>query len=174
MNRNILFVLPLLLSPIFSNSVSAQYPMLDHSNQPNSSKLKKEGLANPRLPDFSTIFNWGLKLTNIKELYFFSGIAAQKPNFTIVHPFNYVSQTDYILNELDIFLAQNHLTRNDIVRIEFTLVKGVSQSDFNTVLERFASYFKSVQVKPAAGTLRIVDALAFPGLVVEYEVWCAR
>lgn len=35
-------------------------------------------------------------------------------------------------------------------------------------------YFQDVAVKPAVGTLRFVDGLAFPGPVVEYEIWCAR
>jgi len=30
------------------------------------------------------------------------------------------------------------------------------------------------EVRPADGTLRYLDALAFPGLVVEYEIWAAR
>lgn len=136
--------------------------------------LKKEAIENQRLPDFSSIFNWSLKLTNFKELYLFAGIAAQQADFSIVAPGDYVAQTDFILDEFDLFLAENKLSRDDIVRIEFTLVKGVSDADFGEVLGRFANYFADVEVKPAAGTLRIVDALAFPGLVVEYEIWAAK
>ncbi|MEO0984384.1 MAG: hypothetical protein AAFY20_02425, partial [Cyanobacteria bacterium J06639_14] len=43
------------------------------------SRLRKVALPNPRLPDFTSIFNWGLRLSNIRRLYFFSGIAAQRP-----------------------------------------------------------------------------------------------
>lgn len=136
--------------------------------------LKKEAIENSRLPDFTSIFNWGLKLTNFKELYLFAGIAAQQADFSIVSPGDYVAQTDFILTEFDVFLAENELDRDDIVRIEFTLVKGISPEDFGAVLGRFAAYFQDVEVRPAAGTLRYVDALAFPGLVVEYEIWAAR
>ena len=43
--------------------------------------LKKEAIENSRLPDFTSIFNWGLKLTNFKELYLFAGIAAPASRF---------------------------------------------------------------------------------------------
>ncbi|OUC13490.1 MAG: hypothetical protein B0A82_16965 [Alkalinema sp. CACIAM 70d] len=161
----VFLVVPLLVIFLFVGSVTAQT---------NRQGLRKEALENLRLPNFTSIFNWGLKLSNIKDWYFFSGIAAQQPSFAVVAPGNYVVQTDYVLNELDIFLRQNALSRSDIVRIEFTLVSGYSEADFNTILGRFAGYFQNVKVKPAAGTLRVVNALAFPGLVVEYEVWCAK
>jgi len=136
--------------------------------------LKKEARTNPRLPDFTDIFNWGLKIEDLEELYLFAGIAAQRPDFSVVEPFDYVAQTDYILNELDLFLSENALDRDDIIRIEFTLVDGITEADFGAVLNRFSAYFQNVEVRPAAGTLRFVHALASPGLVVEYEIWCAR
>jgi len=139
----------------------------------SNKRLKKEALTNTRLPDFTSIFNWGLKLRNIKDLYLFAGIAAQRPDFTIVDPMNYISQTDFILEELDLFLEENDLDRDNIIRIEFTLVEGYTPEEFGAILGRFADYFQDVSVRPAAGTLRVVSALAFPGLVVEYEVWCA-
>ena len=76
--------------------------------------LKKEAIENSRLPDFTSIFNWGLKLTNFKELYLFAGIAAQQSDFSIVAPGDYVAQTDFILTEFDVFLAENELDRDDL------------------------------------------------------------
>jgi hypothetical protein len=35
-------------------------------------------------------------------------------------------------------------------------------------------FFEGVNVKPAAGTLRVVDSLAIPGMLVEYEFWAAK
>jgi 2-iminobutanoate/2-iminopropanoate deaminase len=137
-------------------------------------RLKKEAIENTRLPDFTSIFNWGLKLKNFKELYLFAGIASQAPNLDIISPGDYVAQTVYILDEFDTFLAENDLTRADIIRIEFTLVEGIAPDDFGAILGLFAGYFADVEVKPAAGTLRFVSGLAFPGLVVEYEIWAAR
>ena len=30
------------------------------------------------------------------------------------------------------------------------------------------------EVKPTAGTLRVIEALAIPNMLVEYEFWCAK
>lgn len=138
------------------------------------SRLKKEALINPEAPDFTDIFNWGIRLRNFKELVLFAGHAAQTPDLQVVAPGDAVVQTDFILNQLDSFLGNNGYGRNDIIRVEFTLTKDVSDEEFGAILGRFAAYFQNVDVKPAAGTLRFVDALAFPGLVVEYEIWAAR
>lgn len=138
------------------------------------SRLKKEALINPEAPDFTDIFNWGLRLRNFQELVLFAGHAAQTPDLQVVAPGDAVVQTDFILSQLDNFLGNNGYGRNDIIRVEFTLTKDVSDEEFGAILGRFAVYFQNVEVKPAAGTLRFVDALAFPGLVVEYEIWAAR
>ena len=46
----------------------------------------------------------------------------------------------FILNELDIFLAEGKLSRNDIIRIEFTLVDGITDEEFGAILGQFATY----------------------------------
>ncbi len=143
-------------------------------NPRQGNQLQKEALINPEAPDFTDIFNWGLRIRNIKELILFAGIAAQTPDFQIVAPGDGVVQTDFILNQLDNFLGSNGLDRNDIIRIEFTLTNNVTEQQFNEILGRFVAYFADVEVRPAAGTLRFVDALAFPGLEVEYEIWMAQ
>lgn len=140
----------------------------------NGQQLKKEALINPEAPDFTDIFNWGLRITNIKELILFAGHAAQTPDFQVVAPGDAVVQTDFILDQLDHFLGNNGLDRDDIIRIEFTLTNNVTDDQFNEILGRFVGYFANVEVRPAAGTLRFVDALAFPGLEVEYEIWMAK
>lgn len=138
------------------------------------SRLKKEGINNPAAPNFSDIFNWGLKIRNFKELFLIAGHAAQRPDLSIVAPGDPVAQTDFILDQLDTFLTDNDYSRDDIIRIEFTLTKDVTPEQFNEILGRFVAFFGPVEVKPAAGTLRFVDALAFPGLMVEYEIWAAK
>lgn len=140
----------------------------------NGKQLRKEALINPEAPDFTSIFNWGLRIKNFKELILFAGHAAQTPDFQVVAPGDAVVQTDFILDQLDHFLGSNGLDRDDIIRIEFTLTNTVSDEEFNQILGRFAGYFAEVEVKPAAGTLRFVDRLAFPGLEVEYEIWMAQ
>ncbi len=146
----------------------------NHHEDGEDQQLKKEALINPEAPNFTDIFNWGIRIKNIEELIFFSGHAAQTADFQVVAPGDGVAQTDFILEQLDHFLSANDLDRNDIIRIEFTLTKNVKGEPFNQILGRFAAYFANVEVRPAAGTLRFVDALAFPGLEVEYEIWMAK
>jgi len=144
----------------------------DHDR--NDDGFGKQALINPEAPDFTSIFNWGLRISNFKDLILFAGHAAQTPDLQVVAPGDGVAQTDFILDQLDHFLDSNELDRDNIIRIEFTLTKNVSEEQFNEILGRFANYFANVKVKPAAGTLRFVDALAFPGLEVEYEIWMAQ
>lgn len=143
-------------------------------NFPQKRSLRLRRFPSDRLPDFTGIFNRGLKPNNIKVLYLFAGIAAQHPDLSVFAPGDCVQQTEFVLNGLDIFLAENGLGRDNIIRIEFTLAGGFSDADSGAILGRFAGYFADVEVKPAAGTLRVVNALAFPGLVVEYEARAAR
>jgi 2-iminobutanoate/2-iminopropanoate deaminase len=136
--------------------------------------MKKEALINPEAPDFTSIFNWGLRLKDIDELILFAGHAAQTPDFQVQFPGMPVDQTAFILEKLDHFLQSNDLDRDDIIRIEFTLTNDVSDEDFGSILGQFVTYFEGVEVKPAAGTLRYVDRLAYPGMSVEFEIWMAK
>ena len=137
-------------------------------------QLSKEALLNPADPAFSSIFNWGLRLKNIKELILFAGHAAQTPDFTVQFPDMPVQQTIFILGQLDAFLAANGLDKDDIIRIEFTLTDDVEDGEFFAILDLFDVYFDAVEVKPAAGTLRFISRLAFPDMMVEYEIWMAQ
>lgn len=136
--------------------------------------LKKTAVPNPNAPDFSSIFNWGLKIKNFKELFLIAGHGAHDSTGTIMFPDDAVAQTTYILDNFDTYLEDNGYKRKDIIRIEFTMTNDVSDTDFEEILGLFAEYFAPVNIKPAAGTLRVVDGLAIPGMQVEYEIWCAK
>ncbi len=136
--------------------------------------LKKTAVPNPDAPDFGAIFNWGLKLKNINELFLIAGHGAHDETGEIQFPDDPVAQTQYILDNFDVYLNDNGYDREDIIRIEFTMTNDVSDVEFNQILGLFAGYFAPVDIKPAAGTLRVVDALAIPGMKVEYEIWCAK
>lgn len=140
----------------------------------NGNSLKKTAVLNPDAPDFTAIFNWGLKIKNVKELFLIAGHGAHDSNGNIMYPDDAVAQTQYILDNFDEFLGDNGYDRDDIIRIEFTMTTEVSDTDFNQILGLFAQYFAPVNIRPAAGTLRVVDALAIPGMQVEYEIWCAK
>jgi enamine deaminase RidA (YjgF/YER057c/UK114 family) len=140
----------------------------------NGGSLKKTAVLNPNAPDFTSIFNWGLKLKNMDELFLIAGHGAHDADGNILFPGDAVGQTQYILDNFDEFLEDNGYQRKNIIRIEFTMTTEVGEAEFGAILGLFADYFAPVSIKPAAGTLRVVDGLAIPGMMVEYEIWAAK
>lgn len=134
----------------------------------------KTPVNNPRAPDFSSMFSWGIKLTNFSELFLIAGHGAVGADMTIQHPDDAVGQTRYILADLDRYLGENGYGRDDIIRIEFTMTKAVPQDAYGEIFGAFSEFFADVEVKPAAGTLRVIEGLAIPGMLVEYEFWAAK
>jgi 2-iminobutanoate/2-iminopropanoate deaminase len=134
----------------------------------------KTAVNNENAPNFNAMFNWGLKLTNFSELFMLAGHGAVGPDFQVQHPGDAVGQTKYILDDVKSFLERSGYSVDDIIRIEFTMTKEVDAAQFEEIFGLFIAFFADVEVKPAAGTLRVVDALAFPGMLVEYEFWAAK
>lgn len=134
----------------------------------------KTPFAHPSGPDYSPIFNWGVKLTNFSELFLIAGIGAHDATGAIQHEGDPVAQSKFILDGMPGYLKSAGYTKQDIVRIEFTMTKDVPPESYEPIFGLFAAFFGDVDVKPAAGTLRVVEALAIPGMLVEYEFWCAK
>lgn len=134
----------------------------------------KTAVNNENAPDFRSMFNWGLKITNFSELFLLAGLGAIGADYQVLHPGDAVAQTKYILADLRAYLERSGYTLDDLIRLEFTMTKDVQPAEFQEIFKLFAEFFAEVEVKPAAGTLRVVEALALPGMVVEYEVWAAK
>ena len=134
----------------------------------------KTAFAHPNGPDFSSIFNWGVKLTDFSELFLISGIGAHDASGALQHDGDAVAQTAYILDSMQGYLQSAGYTKNDIVRVEFTMTKAVPPDKYDEIFGQFAGFFADVDVKPAAGTLRVIESLFLPGMLVEYEFWCAK
>jgi len=134
----------------------------------------KTAVNNENAPDFRSMFNWGLKVSNFNELFLIAGHGAVGPDYQVRHPADPVGQTRYILADVKTFLEQSGYSVDDIIRIEFTLTKDVDRAQYNDIFQLFAEFFADAAVKPAAGTLRVVDGLAIPGMLVEYEFLVAK
>ena len=134
----------------------------------------KTAVNNEKAPDFSAFFNWGLKLTDFSELFLLAGHGALGTDFQARHPGDPAAQTRYILEDVESFLEKNGYTKHDIIRVEFTMTKDVEPAAYEEIFGIFAEFFADVEVKPAAGTLRVIEALAIPGMLVEYEFWAAK
>lgn len=134
----------------------------------------KTPFRHPSAPDYGHMFNWGLRLTDFSELYLMAGIGSHNAEGEIQHPDDAVAQTKFILDGMPAFLELAGYTKQDIVRIEFTMTKDVPAESYGDIFGLFGEFFGDVDVKPAAGTLRVIEALAIPGMLVEYEFWCAK
>ena len=134
----------------------------------------KTAVNNPKAPDMSPLFNWGLKVDGFKELFFISGHGALRSDFSAALPGDPVAQARYIFAEIKGFLEDNGYSVEDVVRVESTLVKEVTEEQFQGFCDAYTEFFADVAVKPAAGTLRYVDRLVSPGMQVELEFLVAR
>jgi len=135
---------------------------------------KKVPVDNPRAPDLSSYFNWGVKISEFRELFLIAGHSAQDTGEGVLHPGDPVAQTRYILDDVAHYLRDNGYDLDDIIRVEFTVTKDVSRSDYEDIFDLFREFFAPVEVKPAAGTFRVVDSLVIPEMMVEYEFWAAQ
>ena len=135
---------------------------------------KKIPFHNKNAPDLRNLFSWGLKVTNIRELFFVTGTVAMTPKFKVKHPGDAVAQTRDILNNVDSFIKQAGYGRDDIIRFNQTSTKEVTPSDSKKIFGLVEKFFADVEVKPAAGTYRVVHALVAPGLLVEFEFLVAK
>lgn len=136
--------------------------------------LQKTAYPYAQGPDFRRLFSWGMNLAGCSDLYIASGIGAHDASGVIQHPGDPVAQTRYILRQIPGFLAGAGYGVRDIVRVEYTFTKEVPRASFERIFEEMAAFLVDLPVKPTAGTLRVVHALAFEHQLVEYEFWCAR
>ena len=124
----------------------------------------KTPVHNENAPDFRFLFNWGLKVSDFSEIFLLAGLGDHGPDGTIRNPGDAVAQTRSILSELGTYVEANGYTMNDIIRIEFTLTKDVPEDSYEEIFGVFAEVFGPIDVKPAAGTMRVIH-----GLVWEYQ-----
>lgn len=125
-------------------------------------------------PDFSRLFSWGMNLKGFSELFLGSGLGAHDASGEVQFPGDPVAQTGFILQQVPAFLAGAGYGPGDIVRIEFTFTKDVPRSSFDAIFAQIAGFLAEHAIKPTAGTLRVVEAMAFENQLVEYEFWAAR
>ena len=132
----------------------------------------KTPVHSEKLP--TKMFSRGLKVSNFGELFLVSGCGDLGPGYQVRHPGDPVAQTRHIFADVKAFLEQAGYSVDDIIRIELTFTKDVKRAKHNDIFELVTEFFADVAVKPATGTLRIVDELAFPGMLVEYEFLAAK
>lgn len=120
------------------------------------------------------MFSRGLKVSSFSELFLISGCGDLGPGYRVRHSGDPVAQTRHILADVGAFLEQAEYSIDDIIRMELTFTKDVDRTQYDDIFDLIIEFFAQVAVRPATGTLRIVDALAFPDMLVEYEFVAAK
>ncbi|MGH2558100.1 MAG: RidA family protein [Thermomicrobiales bacterium] len=123
----------------------------------------------------SQLFSRGLRLTEMKELAFFTSHIGADPAWQANPSREPIQQTREVLAALREMLTGAGYTLDDVVWVEPTVTKAYDvAANFQGFLALWAETFKEVAVKPAAGTFRIVDAFPNPDLLVEIQMIAAR
>jgi enamine deaminase RidA (YjgF/YER057c/UK114 family) len=166
--------------PHFGGSIDDRPKAIDQPLQranPDEEEMSmavKTAVKNERAPDLGSVFNWGVSVTDFDELLLLAGRGDVDAAGSIRNPDDPVAQTVAILAEQKGLIEDNGYSVSDVIRIEFTMAKEVDRSQQQAIFAKFAEFFADVDVRPAAGTLRVVDRLAYPGMLVEFEFWLAR
>ncbi|MEZ9232414.1 RidA family protein [Vibrio amylolyticus] len=134
----------------------------------------KQAFRNKNLPDMRNAFSWGYKLSDFDEIFFVTGHADCNPEFVTQHVGDPVAQTRLILEQMKAFLEEAGFSINDIVRTDWTFTNDVNSEQFGEIAQVWEEYLSDVEVKPATGTLRYVQRLGMPDMMVEYEMMLAR
>lgn len=134
----------------------------------------KQAMKDERAPNLSHLFNWGLEVSDFSKLFFISGHGALLPDFQVVCPGDPEGQTRFIFSQIQDYLAENGYGLEDLVQIKLTITKDVTDEQFEAVTNVYADFMKDIEVKPTGGTMRVVDRLAFPEMMVEFEFLAAK
>ena len=118
--------------------------------------------------------NWGLKVTNFSELFLLSGYGATDAEGTVQFPGDAPAQANFILGRIQSFIEKNGYSKNDIIRFVTTVTKDVPRSQFSGIRAATSAFHSDVEVKPTAGTFRIVQGLGNPEMLVELDFWLAQ
>ena len=133
----------------------------------------KEGIHDDNKVKVDSI-NWGLKVRNFSELFLLSGYGATDAEGTVQFPGDAAAQANFIVGRIESFIEKNGYTKNDIIRFVTTVTKDVPRSQFSGIREATSAFLSDVEVKPTAGTFRIVQGLGNPEMLVELDFWFAQ
>ena len=136
--------------------------------------MKKTAVNNENAPDLGNVFNWGLKISDFNELFFVSGHGALKPDFEVECPGDPGGQALFIFKQVSDYLAENGYSLDDVVQIKLTITSDVTDEQFKDVVQVYEEFTKDISVRPSGGTMRVVERLAFPGMMVEFEFLAAK
>jgi 2-iminobutanoate/2-iminopropanoate deaminase len=136
--------------------------------------VKKVLVNNEKAPNLNAVFNWGLKISDFSEIFLVSGHGAMLPDFEVVHPGDPAGQARFIFSQVIAYLKDNDYSLDDVIQIKQTITKDVTDDQFYEIVEVYEEFMSDVAIKPTGGTMRVVDRLVVPGMMVEFEFMAAK
>ena len=137
--------------------------------------ITKNTVENPAAPDLSALYSWGLRVRDIEEFLFVTGHGDVDAHFQVRHPGDSIGQMRAVLDEIKALLARADYTFDNVIQIVLTVTKEFELAkNFDALVATWAEYLAGVPIKPSGGTLRVVEALAVPGMNIEIEMIAAR
>lgn len=135
----------------------------------------KTQVQHPYADTMINAFSWGLKVKEVQEWYYVTGLMDIKADWQIGHPGDPLGQTRAVFKDLEGMLIRAGYTLDDVVKVDTTVTPEYNLTEnLPGFLQIFAETFQGVAIKPSAGTLRVVEALAVPGGFIEIELVAAR
>ena len=137
--------------------------------------ITKNAIENTAAPDLTALYSWGLRVRDIEEFLFVTGHGDVDAHFQVRHPGDSIGQMRAVLDEIKELLERDGYTLDNVIQIVLTVTKEFDlATHFDALVATWAEYFAGIPVKPSGGTLRIVEALAVPGMNIEIEMIAAR
>lgn len=123
----------------------------------------------------SKLFSRGLRFGGMTEIAFFTSHIGADPAWQADPSREPIAQTREVLAALRAMLAEAGYTLDDVVWVEPTVTKAYDVAgNFQGFLQVWAETFQEVELKPAAGTFRVVESFPNPDLLVEIQMIAAK
>jgi len=158
------------------SATSACTTIVEQNNPPETAEpvgMIKTAVHDPNKVPVASI-NWGVKISNFTEIFVLSGYGATNAKGEVQFKGDAAAQTQFILERIEEFITSNGYTKDNIIRYISTVTKEVPQEQFAGMRAATSAYFSDMEVKPAAATFRVVQALGNPDMWVELEFWLAK
>ncbi len=137
--------------------------------------MKRTGYQNSNMPPVADLVSWGINLEGVKDMFIVTGHAAMRPdNSSAYFVGDAAAQTRWTLEQMEITFSQAGYTKHDIVSVNWSVDKDVTEEQSFGVFDVWQEYIADVEVKPAGGTWKRVYGLLSPEILVEIEMMLAR
>lgn len=133
----------------------------------------KQAIDNPEAPQLAS-FSWGLRISDVHEFLILTGRGDVGSDRQVRHPGDAMAQANAILAEYDALLRHAGYDRDSIVRMDLTVTEAVDHGTLEEIMGVWADFVSPARIKPAAGTIRIVNGLGRDEMLVEFELQAAK